>query len=401
MTKEHSPFTPGRPVSPADFVGRVNEVDRFIRALRQAGKGRNENIFLTGERGIGKSSLAEFLRTVATERDQFISAHCYLGMARDLNEVCRIIVQELIRENATKDNLDKFREVFGGYVKKMQLGLLGIGIEVDLSSDPNQYADLRLNFLPTMQALLTRVSDRKRGVALILDDINGLCDDPEFAMFLKSVVDGYPSLQSPFPFLLVLVGIEERMSELARSQPSIARIFDVIDLAPLSLEESQKFFTERFESVGVEVEESALSTLTRYSGGLPVLMHEVGDAVFWVDVDDRIERADATAGIISASRNVGRKYLKREVEQAIRSEVYRSILARIGKLPLNEAIRRKELLTDATAAEKRNFDNFIRRMKDLGVLNTHPERDGEYVFANELFRVYFWWQAFSTEQDEK
>lgn len=397
VTKERSPFTPGRPVSVEDFIGRSHEFNLLDRALKQASTKGNENIFLTGERGIGKSSLADVLSKVAASRDKFISAHCYLGPARDLDEACRIIVQQLIHENATSETLDKFRDVFGQYIRSLQIGLLGVGVQIELN-DPDRFRDLRLNFIPTLQALLARVADSRKGVLLILDDINGLSSAPELALFLKSTVDSFTSLSKSFPFLLVLVGIEDRMADLTKSQPSIARIFDVVNLVPLSQEESREFFVKKFQSVGTEVEDGALLTLTRYSGGLPVLMHEVGDAVYWQDDNNRVDHKDAVAGIITASENVGRKYLKREVYQAIRSDVYHSILDRISKLPLDAPIRRKELLREATEAEKRNFDNFIRRMRDLGVLIPHPEHGGEYVFSNDLLRVYFWWQTFLTQK---
>jgi DNA replication protein DnaC len=63
-TKE-SPFSPGRPVQPEYFVARIREIQRLERAIKQTVSGRKENIFIAGQRGVGKSSLAGFIRFIA------------------------------------------------------------------------------------------------------------------------------------------------------------------------------------------------------------------------------------------------------------------------------------------------------------------------------------------------
>jgi len=61
--KEYSPFTPGSPVPLELFVGRSKRIQEVVRYIRQTLSGRQENIFLSGDRGIGKSSFASFIRT--------------------------------------------------------------------------------------------------------------------------------------------------------------------------------------------------------------------------------------------------------------------------------------------------------------------------------------------------
>jgi len=220
---------------------------------------------------------------------------------------------------------------------------------------------------------------------------------PEFSYFLKSFVDEIASSQKPLPILLILVGIPDRMSDLAKNQPSISRIFNVIELNSMNNNESEEFFKKAFESADITIEQDALPILTRYSGGLPVLLHEVGDAVYWEDSDGCIGKGDATNGIIHAAENVGRKYLDRQVYQTLRSETYHSILRKMGKLPLEAKFRRKELVKEMSDSERRNFDNFRRRMEELGVLAKEEVR-GEYRFSNELFRLYVMIEALIAEE---
>jgi hypothetical protein len=75
------------------------------------------------------------------------------------------------------------------------------------------------------------------------------------------------------------------------------------------------------------------------------------------------------------------------VYRAIRSDRYRSILQKIVKPDLTMRFVRKDIAKRLTDDEKRVLDNFLGRMKDLAVVRS-GEHAGEYVFVNNLFRLY-------------
>ena len=397
MTKENSPFTPGIPVPIDYFIGRTREIERINRAIVQTSSGRNENLFITGERGIGKSSLSVLTRYIAEEKYQFVGAHCYIGSATNVRDVCRIVLTKILQAMPDKDLFDKAKTVVGKYIKRVQLGVFGVGMNIEFTDDQKLLEDLPLNFLSIMRGIFETIKEDKKGLLLILDDLNGMSNVPEFSYFLKSLVDEIASSQKPLPILLILVGIPDRMSDLTKNQPSISRIFNVIELYSMNNNESEEFFKKAFESVDITIKQDALPMLTRYSGGLPVLLHEVGDAVYWEDSDNCIDQSDAINGIFHAAENVGRKYLDRQVYQALRSETYHSILRIMGKLPLEAKFRRKELVKEMNDSERRNFDNFRRRMEELGVLAKEEVR-GDYRFSNELFRLYVMIEALIAEK---
>lgn len=55
-----SPFTPGVAVPPWLFAGRKSELDSLIKKCGKAvANGTLERVFVTGERGIGKSSFCK------------------------------------------------------------------------------------------------------------------------------------------------------------------------------------------------------------------------------------------------------------------------------------------------------------------------------------------------------
>jgi len=297
MVKENSPFTPGIPVPIDYFIGRTREIERIARSIIQTSSGRNENLFLTGERGIGKSSLAAITRYVAEEKYRFVGAHCYLGAAKNVSDVCRIVFTKILQAMPAKGLFDKARAVVGKYIKGIQLGVFGVGVNIEFTDDQNLLNALPLDFLSLIRGIYETIEKDKKGLLLILDDLNGMSNVPEFSYFLKSFVDEIASSQNPLPILLILVGVQDRMIDLTKYQPSISRIFNVIELNSMNKNESEEFYKKTFKSVDITIESDALPTLIHYSGGLPVLLHEVGDAVFWEDSDNSIDKDDAIKGI--------------------------------------------------------------------------------------------------------
>ena len=379
-----SPFTPGVPVPVEYFHGRKAEIERLRRALRQCAGGRNANVFITGERGIGKSSLAAYARALAEREYSFVGAHCYLGAEQTLEGACAHIFERILEELPERSLFEKVREVFRQYIRSVDL----LGLNVEFTRERDDLKGLPREFLPKLRTVLKELQPSKKGLVLILDDLNGVSRVPEFSRFIKSFVDEMAtSRRGSLPLLLLLVGVQERMDDLALTQPSVRRIFDVAELGPLSGDEARAFFARAFASVGCAVEPDAMGLAVHYSGGFPMLMHEIGDSIFWCDRDGRIDAEDASNGILWAADTVGRKYLEPEVYRAIRSKSYLSILRQIGKMPLSVVIQRSELKRMLPETERAKLDNFLKKMRKIGVLVPGDER-GEYRFSNWLHRLY-------------
>jgi len=172
-----------------------------------------------------------------------------------------------------------------------------------------------------------------------------------------------------------------------------------VDLPLMSEEECKEFFSKTFGKKMVTIADDALSLMIQRAGGYPMLMHEVGDAVFWRDEDNRIDKKDARLGIIEAARNVGKKYIGPQVENVFRNRTYSSILLRVGKMPtIGANFNRQELLREsAPEKERKNLDNFLNKAKKLGIIKDAEAR-GEYRFVNPLYHLYIWYMA--QEQSE-
>ena len=390
VKKDTSPFTPGSPVPVELFAGRNQQIQEVDNYLRQVASGRQTNVFLTGDRGIGKSSFASTMRQQASVNRDMVGIHVFLGSVTSLEELARRILEELVKEGWNQPWYARIANLLSDHVKKV--GALGITIE--FRPEPNDLNLIVRRFPEILGEFVARITEDKRGVFIILDDINGLAENDLFANWYKSMVDQIATQFGPYPALVMLSGLPERLDQLSVQQPSLMRVFRIVELERLSDEEVEDFFSKAFGEAGMAVNPDAMRLMLEYSSGLPVIMQEIGDATYWADSDGEVNRLDAVSGISGAAINVGRKYLDPSIYRAIRSDRYRAIIRKMSSDSIQPTFTRQQIASRVSHEEFRVFDNLLRRLRELGVVETDPERGrGAYKYTNQIYPVYMWMEA--------
>lgn len=384
MAKEiSSPFSPGQPVDLELFVGRENELGRLKQKIDAARSGKLQIAFLTGERGIGKTSLAAYMKAYAQNVNEMMGLHIMLGGVASVETVVYRIFDTLLKESVDRPWYDVVTDFLGKHVKKVGL----FGVTVELAIAPEDLRNATHSFARTLIRLIEKVSGQKQGLLLILDDINGIAASADFANWLKSLVDEIATTGVPVPLCLLLVGLEDRRQQMIALQPSLSRVFDLVHISQLGTNEVFDFYQKAFATVGMTVDDRALVMLEAHAGGLPVLAHELGDAAFNTDTDDNVDYQDAITAVLRAAEVVGGKYIEPQIMSEISSKHYRSILCKLAT-GLNSEFARKSALELLSDEEKKVFDNFLSRMRRMGVI-VSTENRGEYEFPNALHRLYF------------
>ena len=398
---EESPFTPGRPVDVTEFSGRNDLVKKLVDTAKSTSRGRFNIAYISGERGIGKSSLAHMACHIA-ERDLYMAtAYTPLGGIDDLLGLARRVLLSLAQSSVNKPWMDSMMAAFGKYIKAA--GLFGVNFELNMPQ-PDLQAIVD-NFAEKMRELLDKIGDDRKGLILVLDDINGLAEQASFAHWLKSMIDGVAvSGQKDPPVFLLLAGLEERHQQMISHNPSVARIFQpTLFVEPWTPEETRIFFHEGFKKGGLELSEESLEQCVSFSGGLPMLAQEIGHAV-WTRA--KKGASDPLQGINDAAEAIGRQYLKSSVVQALHSNHYRAILKKIGSnLSIRDTFSKRELREkiDLSADEQKALDNFINRMRKLEAILPDQESGerGVYRFPSQLHRLYFKLVAIDMKQQKK
>jgi len=393
--KGKSPFYPGQPVPVELFVGRGEQIDHIIsRGVRQVKEGKPVTIYVQGEYGIGKSSIAGYVQYLAEQEYGLHSIYAPLGAAETLEDVGAAVLEATLRSGAFDPRRsEKVRNWLAKYIGEQSLsGFVTIHAEA-LKNDAPSIAS---GMLPFLSEVLARLQDTGvNGIFLVFDEINGISANPKFAHFLKSLVDSnsYTFSKTPLPLLLMLCGVEERRMEMIKKHQPVERIFDVVEIGVMSEKEMENFFTRAFDSVQIKVNEDAMKLFTHYSAGFPKIMHLVGDAAYWSDNDGIIDEDDAFRALFIAAEDVGRKYVDQQVYNALKSQDYRSILKKIAATGLdNESFLKAEVEKHLNDNEKNKFNNFLQKMKKLKVLRSGDIR-GQYIFNMRMVYFYIWMQS--------
>ena len=284
--------------------------------------------------------------------------------------------------------------MFGKSIKGVDL----FGLKLDFDPTPTELSSLTNNFGQAISNFLASVESDVGGLLIVLDDINGLADNPNFANWVKATVDEMRVQGSGQRVFFLLSGLTGRRDALLRNQPSLDRMLDIIEIKPWSEEETELFYFVTFQSAGVEIDKEACSFMARMSGGFPVIAHEIGDATFYAWRNGKsasVTHKVAISGAYVAMREIGRKYLDKQFLGAIKSERYLNVLEAITKMQSYQ-FSRKELCSQLPASESSTVDNFLQKMKKLGFFQEGSER-GSYLWVNPMHLAYLSFTKFRRE----
>lgn len=346
-----------------------------------------ENVFLIGDRGIGKSSFASFILEKARASDNFVGAHVHLGGANTLEEMARRVIEELVNEIRRYSWHDELMRFVREHVRSVGV----FGARLEFHPPRENLAHIVSSFPNVLGDFLARIREHNKGAIIILDDINGLAETPKFANWYKSMADYVATHFESYPALIMVSGLPENRKQLANHQPSLLRVFRPIELDRLSDGEVENFFDRAFSQAGIRVESDAMLGMVGYSSGLPVMMQEIGDAVFWEDRDGMVNYHDAVQGIAGAAVNVGRKYLNPSVYNELRSGRYQTIIRKLAGDSIQQSFTRQQVAKRLTPEELKVLSNFLRRLRQLGVIEADRQGGrGAYRYTNQIFPAYMW-----------
>lgn len=382
MQKLPSPFYVNRPVPVDMFVGRRKELERIQRSAREVAAGKFDGIFVSGEYGIGKTSLAQYSAAWAKAELKLFPIHVLLGGAKTIDQLSEATIRALSRTDGLDPTTnEKVRTFLAKYIGDQEF----FGIKLNLDSLRPDLPNISSGFIGFLDAIHNRVGEAGyKGIFLIFDEVNGIAAEPAFAHFLKTLVEVNAISPTPTPLLLMLCGTEQIRRQITDNHKPVERIFRLADISPLSNEECAAFFVAAFQSIQMSIAELALAFMVRYSGGLPKLAHIIGEEVYYAAAGENVTPAEAVDGVWSAADEIGRKVIDSQVYDTIKSDSYKKILQEM--VSLDEPFKRSEIASRLEESEKKRLDNFLQKMKDLNVLS--GDGTGQYFFSDRLTALY-------------
>ncbi|MCB1806743.1 MAG: ATP-binding protein [Candidatus Competibacteraceae bacterium] len=252
-------FTPYQPVMDRDlFFGRQAEVAGIIQQLNTPG----QHSLLFGERGVGKSSLAN----IASEVLKPLAGDSRIVKRCDSTDNFRTIVEPLLREVGIdlqiKSTADAISE---GGDAGLNAGFAKAGVKTTTTHTQQSDGVTGKAESPGW------VADQVRGLEalFLLDEIDVIAplEKAKIAEFVKQLSDSGSKLK------LLIVGIADTAVELTNGHPSVQRALRETRLRKMSDREIEFLVTSGAEKAKIEFKPSAIRKIVTVSAGYPHFAH--------------------------------------------------------------------------------------------------------------------------------
>lgn len=359
FTRVNDVFTPGAPIDRVTlFSGRMDQVLDVLNAVSQ----RGQHVALYGERGVGKTSLANVLKDFFPERggDRLYSVRVNCSTSDTFTSLWRKVFREL-RMN---------------------------GDEVPDNLDPD---DVRYI-----------LQDLGQMVLLIIDELDRFEDDEGLTLLADTV----KSLSDhPGPATLVLVGVAESIDELIGDHRSIERALTQVLMPRMSPRELLGIIDKGLGELEMTISLEAQERIARRSEGLPHYTHALclhaaqrcviddRNEISAVDVANAIDLAveKTQASIRSAYQKATRSPRKDNLFQQVflacalaQKDGLGYFTASAVRRPLSEIMGRRYEI----AAFQRHLDEFSKEKRGNVLVKSGVPRSYFYKFENPLLEVF-------------
>lgn len=380
----NNPFLPGHPISPDSFFGRKEDIAKITRYFpRVITQGIPEHFFITGKRGMGKTSFVKYVARVAEDEYNMFPVYINNEGTNTIDELITKLLDKLFKEfkktNKGIEFIDSFFSRFEG------INVKGVGFT--FRQQPEIVVNIKDNFIEFLTDICENLESYD-GIFIIIDDVNGLSETPEFANWYKALFETLEFYEEDVPMAFTLVTYPAKFDQLCEQNPSFSRMFNLITMDKLEDEEVHDFFKTNFNSSNIEFEsEQYLNEMVYYSWGMPLIMQQIGDAIFWNLENKIITEEIVYDGIRNAALELKNKPLK-NILKNIKNPHYNNILLKLAK---NEKFSfKKDEITDLlTDNEKNILPEFLDKMIQINILECADDELKEYEFVNIAYFVYF------------
>ena len=261
-------FTPSRPISHHEYLlGRDEKLKQIDRAFNSPGK----HVFIHGDRGVGKTSLARSAVNFHQSSDSGpLVVEC--ESASQPYELIRDIVSKCIKINP---NAIKQKET-------VKFGLPGLSYE--MINEINQGIVPNISNLNDALSVLTYVAGRDvREPVIIIDEFDLIADQDTrrtIASFIKHVSD------QEIPVRFIICGIGDSLDEMIGSHLSTGRYLAPIKLDPIPHEARWGIISSAADALGIQIDRESIVRTGIISDGYPYYIHLIGESLFWSIFDD-------------------------------------------------------------------------------------------------------------------
>lgn len=331
------PFFPNRPVEdPERFEGRQREVEEIIDALFQSANSNPTHSIITGERGIGKSSLLlqtkllstgnnelaeKFAIDLGVEKFDFIIAWVDGGADQTLENLIQAILKEL------QSSLSRFIQGW-----KIEFDLGGFIKFSKTETKDKSITDLVSEFIRQIEKVNKEVEKKgKQGIIIFIDELDRIPVNSGLASYIKlcterMIREGIKNV------IFFAAGIKGAVQKFEEDHASILRTLRDIPLDRFTEENATSILKSGFAKVNHSYDIAILSKAFKFSAGFPEPIHLIGSELLAEDSDSHLSEEDFEKAKIKILGDVRKNSLESKLKSAGIGK-YQDILEVMAKCP--------------------------------------------------------------------
>ncbi|MCW0217100.1 MAG: AAA family ATPase [Prosthecobacter sp.] len=239
-----SVFTPGSPVNEKDlFAGRIDQ----IRSVHDAVSQQGYHAVLYGERGVGKTSLANIIKMT--------------------------LPGDWIVPRVNCDGTDTFSTLWRKALRDISFTeeRPGIGFNSEVHRSVSVLADtLPPEVTPDVVRAVLQNLSRHAKMLIVFDEFDRL-NDPQISVLMADTLKSLSDFSVPATILLI--GVADSVDDLVAGHQSVERALIQIPMPRMSTKEINQILKTGFQRIGMNLDDNALDELTTLSQGLPYITH--------------------------------------------------------------------------------------------------------------------------------
>lgn len=237
-------FSPISPIKQKDFFfGRMTQLQKIAEAINETG----QHSILYGERGVGKTSLANIMV------ESFTNVY-------PVKVTCKRQDTFKTLWQTAFENIQFSKTVLGlGFTPKVTTQIVDIGEQISSIT----------NLRPTqIVSLLNNITSYK--LLFIFDEFDNIKSEKtkaSFADLIKSLSDN--NINST----IVLVGIADSIESLIGNHQSLERCLKQVKMPRMKKEEGEEIIDKGMQKLGIKIESGVKDKIIEFSSGFPHYIH--------------------------------------------------------------------------------------------------------------------------------
>jgi hypothetical protein len=364
------------------------------------------HFMVTGERGIGKTSLLLYLQYVAKgdipvdgRTFRFLVLNLDIDQMTTQAGLVRRIQTHLDNELGKTEPARKFLKDAWSLIQRVKVMDSGLELKHEVNCDELMLDQFALSLANVAKRVCGNDFDspfdaKFDGILFLIDEADNCSDFLNLGTFLKLLLERLQR-QACNRIVVGLAGLPDVRAKLHASHPSSLRIFEEIHLGRLTDQEVTSVIDvciKRANDTNTEqttITDEARSMLCGFSEGYPHFIQQFGFSAFGRDSDNIIDRTDVESsafGTRGALELVGDRYYRNDFYNKIQKESYRQVL-RIMADDLDGWVTKSKISVRFKGTSS-TLDNAIKALRDRHIILSKEGEKGVYRLQHKGFALW-------------